>query len=90
MTISTQEPQVDRKPVTVTVTVNRKPVTFTERHATGAEIKTAAIAQGVAIRQDFALFEVKGQGNLKPVRDDEKVSLNDKDEFRAIAPDDAS
>jgi hypothetical protein len=90
MTTSTHEPQVDHKPVTVTVTINRHPVTFTERHATGAEIKATAIAQDVPIQQDFALFEVKGQGNLKPVRDDEKVSLNDKDEFRAIAPDDAS
>src|SRR5687767_13299161 len=58
MTISTHEPQVDHKPVTVTVTVNRHPVTFTERHATGAEIKATAIAQGVPIRQDFTLFLV--------------------------------
>jgi hypothetical protein len=90
MTISTHEPQVDRKPVTVTVTVNRHLVTFMERHATGAEIKAMAIAQGVAIQQDFALFEVKGQGKLKSVGDDERVSLNDNDEFRAVAPDDAS
>jgi hypothetical protein len=90
MTTSTYEPQVDRKPVTVTITVNRHPVTFTERHATGAEIKATAIAQDVPIRQDFALFEVKGQGKLKLVGDDEKVNLKDEDEFRAIAPDDAS
>jgi hypothetical protein len=90
MTISAHEPQVDRKPVTVTVTVNRHPVTFSERHVTGGEIKATAIAQAVPIRQDFTLFEVKGQGNLKLVRDDETVTLNDKDEFRAIAPDDAS
>jgi hypothetical protein len=90
MTISTHEPQVDRKPVTVTVKVNRHAVTFTERHVTGAEIKATAIAQGVPIQQEFALFEVKGQAPLKPVGDDERVNLNDKDEFRAIAPDDAS
>lgn len=90
MTVSTHEPQVDRKPVTVTVKVNRHSVTFTERHATGAEIKATAIVQGVPIRQDFALFEVKGQGNLNQVGDDERVTLNDKDAFRAIAPDDAS
>jgi len=90
MTTSMHETQVDHKPVTVTVTVNRHPVMFTERHATGAEIKATAIAQGVPIQQDFALFEVKGQGKLKSVDDDERVNLNDNDEFRAVAPDDAS
>ena len=90
MTTITHEPQVDHKPVTVTVSVNGRPVTFTERHATGSEVKASAIAQGVPIQQDFTLFEVKAQGKLKVVGDDEQVSLNDKDEFRAIAPDDAS
>lgn len=90
MTTLTPEPQLDHKPVTVTVSVNGRPVTFTERHATGSEIKAAAIAQGVSIQQDFTLFEVKGQGKLKVVGDDERVTLNDNDEFRAIAPDDAS
>jgi Multiubiquitin len=90
MTTSTHEPQVERKPVTVTVTVNRKPVTFTERHATGAEIKATAIDQGVPIRQDFALFLIKEHGNIKPIRDDEKVNLKEGDEFSAVAPDDAS
>ena len=90
MTSSTHEPQVDHKPVTVTISVNGRPVTFTERHATGSDIKATAIAQGVPIQQDFALFAVKGQGTLKSVGDDERVSLNDSDAFRAIAPDDAS
>ena len=90
MTTTTHEPQVDRKPVIVTVTVNNKPVTFTEHHATGAEIKATAIAQGVQIRQDFTLFLIKEHGNIKMIRDDEQVSLKDEDEFSAIAPDDAS
>jgi hypothetical protein len=90
MTSSTHELQVDHKLLTVTISVNRRLVTFSERHATGSEIKATAITQGVPIQQDFALFEVKGQGKLKSIGDDERVSLNDKDEFRAIAPDDAS
>jgi len=90
MTISKHEPEADRKPITVIVSVNRRQVTFTERHATGAEIKATAIMQGVPIQQDFALFQVRGHGDLKPVGDDEKITLNEKDEFRAIAPDDNS
>lgn len=82
----------DQREITkaVTVKVNNKPVTFSERHATGAEIKAAAIVQNVPIQPDFALFEVKGQGKLKPVGDQDRVTLNDNDEFRAIAPDDNS
>jgi Multiubiquitin len=90
MTISKHEPEVDRKPVTVTVTVNRHPATFMEHHVTGAEIKATAISQGVPIRQDFALFLIKEHGNIKPIRDDERVNLKEGDEFSAIAPDDAS
>lgn len=74
----------------VTVKVNNTSVTFSERHVTGAAIKATAIAQGVQIQSDFALFEVKGQGKLKPVGDQDRVTLNDNDEFRAIAPDDNS
>ena len=76
--------------VSITVTVNGRDVSFQVRRVTGTEIKKTAIAQGVAIQQDFALFEVKGGGNLKPVRDDEVVELHDKEAFRAVAPDDNS
>ena len=82
--------QAERKPVAVTVVVNRRPVSFTEKHATGAEIKAAAIAQGVPIQQNFELFIIKDNGNMKPIPDDERVNLEKKDEFRAIAPDDVS
>jgi hypothetical protein len=90
MTTSTHKPETERKPVTITVLVNERPVSFTERHVTGAEIKTTVISQGVPIQPDFALFEVKGPGKLKPVGDDEKVNLNPNAEFRALAPDDNS
>jgi hypothetical protein len=74
----------------VTVTVNGRPVTFTDHKVTGLEIKTTAIRQGVSIQTDFALFEVKGGGHLKQVGDQETVTLNKNQAFRAVAPDDNS
>jgi hypothetical protein len=74
----------------ITVNVNERDVQFSVRSATGAEIKAAAIAQGVPIQADFALFEVKGQGSLKQVADDERVALHPNQKFRAVAPDDNS
>jgi hypothetical protein len=76
--------------VSVTVTVNGHVVIFHTRKANGAEIKAAAIAQGVPIQQDFALFEVKGPGHLDQVPDDKDVELHPKQAFRAVAPDDNS
>lgn len=78
------------KPVQISVTVNQKPVTFGERRVSGMQLKEGAIAQGVNIQRDFVLFEVKGKGNLKPVADEEMVTLNKGDEFRAVDPDDNS
>ncbi len=77
------------RPRTITVTVNDHPVHFTEHKATGAEIKAAAIAQGVAIEQDFLLFLVQGD-HLRPVGDEDEITLNPHQEFRAVAPDDNS
>ena len=76
-------------PRAVTVSVNDHPVLFTEHKATGAEIKAAAIAQGVAIEQDFLLFLVQGD-HLRPIGDDDEVTLHPHQEFRAVAPDDNS
>jgi hypothetical protein len=76
--------------VQITVVVNSKPVVFERRHVTGIELKDTAISQGVNIQRDFVLFEVKGPGHLKPVGDNDQVTLNPKDEFRAVAPDDNS
>jgi hypothetical protein len=82
------QPQAKAHPVTVSV--NERDVVFTDHKATGAEIKTTAIAQGVPIQPDFSLFEVKGQGNLKQVGDEEEVTLHPNQKFRAVAPDDNS
>ncbi len=74
----------------ITVSVNNQPVVFHEKKETGAEIKAAAIAQGVQIQADFALFEVQGPGHLKRVADDQEVTLHERESFRAVAPDDNS
>jgi hypothetical protein len=78
------------KHVTITVTVNNRPVRFHQREATGAQIKDTAIAQGVAIEADFALFEDKGHGHLKQISDCEEVTLHEHEKFKAVAPDDNS
>ncbi len=80
----------EKRERTITVTVNRRPVTFEARRATGAEIKAEAIRQGVPIQQNFMLFLVRGKGNLAPVADEEQIVLHRNQEFRAVAPDDTS
>lgn len=78
------------KDVRITVTVNKKDVNFVVRRATGMHIKKTAIDQGVNIKPDFVLYEVKGHERMRPVGDNEEVTLNKGDEFRAVAPDDNS
>ncbi len=74
----------------MTVTVNRRQVVLNRHEAAGAQIKAAAIDQGVPIQPDFALFEDKGQGNLKTVGDKDVLILHEDETFRAVAPDDNS
>lgn len=76
--------------VQITVQVNGNDVVFEQRRAKGAEIKATAIAQKVAIQQDFALFEEHGEAPLKPIADDQTVELHPHQKFRAVAPDDNS
>jgi hypothetical protein len=80
----------DIKHRVITVSVNNREVTFSEHQATGTAIKETAIRQGVPIKQDFNLFEVKHDGSLRPIADNETVRLHDKLAFRATAPDDTS
>jgi hypothetical protein len=74
----------------VTVFVNGHHVKFHRHEETGLEIKLAAIAQGVPIQQDFALFEKRVHHSLKPIGDHESVHLHEQAHFRAVAPDDNS
>ena len=81
------------KTKTIEVELNNKTVSFPDERgrdeATGAEIKAAAIAQGIAIQPNFPLFRVKGK-KLEPIRDDESVPLRGGLKLRAVAPDDNS
>ena len=75
---------------TVTVSVNEQPVKLHGHTATGAEIKTAAIAQGVHIQPNFVLQEELPNGTSRIIGDNDKVHLREHLRFTAIAPDDNS
>ena len=75
---------------TVTAILNERPVTFSEHKTTGLEIKRTAIQQGVAIQEDFVLFEVKDNSSLKQIGDCDTVNVHKGQVFRATAPDDNS
>jgi hypothetical protein len=74
----------------IQVLVNGQKVLLDESEATGAEIKAAAIADGVPILPDFVLSEVLPSGKQKMIPDDKKIHLKDGDEFWAIPGDDNS
>ncbi|TCC20724.1 hypothetical protein E0H58_25580 [Kribbella speibonae] len=78
------------RPEQVRITVNEQYVVMPDKHATGAEIKQAAISAGVPIQPDFVLSEVRPNGEQKIVPDEKKLSLKDGDEFWAIPGDDNS
>jgi len=74
----------------ITVTVNEQPVKLHGHKATGAEIKAAAIAQGVAIQPNFVVHEELPNGTSRTVGDIDEVHLREHLRFTAIAPDDNS
>jgi hypothetical protein len=74
----------------VRIVVNGQQVVLPDKHATGEQIKEAAIGAGVPIQLDFVLSEVRPHGEQKVVPDDKQLSLKDGDEFWAIPGDDNS
>ena len=74
----------------VTVTVNEMLVRLRGHVATGAEIKAASIAQGVAIRPNFVLQEELPNGTSRIIGDNDRVHLRNNLRFTAIMPDDNS
>jgi hypothetical protein len=74
----------------VTVTVNEQAVTLRGTVATGAQIKSAAIGQGVQIQANFVLQEELPNGTSRVVGDNDDVHLRAHLRFTAIAPDDNS
>ena len=84
-----REEKPGRGPKPVTITVNGQPVEMPKGEASGAEIKQAAIEQGVTIEPDFSLF-LREKDGLDLVRDDETIKVKKDYEFTAVAPDDVS
>ena len=75
----------------VTVTVNTKPVTLLKHRVTGLEVKQAAIAQGVAIQEDFLLTLEAHEGQpARTVDDDDVITVTKHSEFTANDADDDS
>lgn len=72
------------------ITVNEQPVKLHGHVATGAEIKAAAIAQGVLIQANFILQEELPNGTSRVIGDCDRVQLREHLRFTAIAPDDNS
>lgn len=78
------------KPKQIEIEVNAKPVIVDERELTGAEIKATAIAQGVSIQPEFALYVDLANGTSKAVGNDELIRVHPHMSFSAIAQDDNS
>jgi hypothetical protein len=71
------------------IQVNTQNVSMPQHKATGAEVKAAAIAQGVAIEPGFVL-SVKHGARYDIVGDDDEVTLHEGLDFIATASDDNS
>jgi len=74
----------------VAITVNGKPVTVPSPKATGQQIKSAAIAAGVAIQLDFVLSLVRPNGDAEVIGDGDQITVNKNTTCVALAPDDNS
>lgn len=72
------------------IEVNGKKVNMPEGPASGLEIKTAAIEQGVEITMKFVLHQEMPNGTGQIIGNDDKVEVRDHLSFTAIAPDDNS
>ena len=74
----------------VEIRVNNKDVCITGPLATGQRIKQTAIAQGVAIQENFILHEELPNGTSKVIGDHDEVHLHQHMKFTAIRHDDNS
>ena len=79
-----------KKAKTIEIEVNARPVAMDEKETSGAEIKAAAIAQGVPIQAAFVLQLEQANGTSKLIGDTDQVRIHPKMSFTAIAPDDNS
>lgn len=77
-------------PKPIEIEVNGNSVKVEEKLLTGAEIKQAAIDQGVNIQANFALYVDLANGSSEPVKNDQEIRVHPHMSFTAIAPDDNS
>lgn len=93
MSQSTHQPDKHGPPThdpAVTILMNSThTVKLSDKKTTGLEIKEVAIAQGVPIQLGFVLFRLTGH-KQHPVRDDDKITVHDGEEFRCVDNDDNS
>ena len=78
------------EPKKVEIEVNGKKIQMLEGPASGLEIKSAAIEQGVGITVKFVLQQEMPNGTGKIIGDDDKVNIREYLSFTAIEPDDNS
>lgn len=76
----------ERPRTEITIKVNRKPVIMQRHVATGAQIKAAAITQGVNIKPDYVLSAKEPDGKWEVVPDDRWLRLHDCEQFMAVSP----
>lgn len=74
----------------VDIKINRKRVAIDGDDADGAQVKAAAIHQGVEIKSDFILSMKAKDGKWDIIGDRDTLDLHDGDEFRAVAPEEHS
>ena len=81
----------EQEKASVTVTINKKPVTLRSHRVTGIEIKRAAIAQGLAIEEDFLLtLEAHDGEPAKTIGDEVTITVTKNSVFTANDGDDDS
>jgi hypothetical protein len=87
--------QADSREVTVeelpdghsaAIYVNKQRVLLERETATGAEIKAAAIAQGMNVRPNFVLVEVLANGTSRAVAENEVVRVRENNRLITVAP----
>lgn len=74
----------------VKITVNKRPVRLDDDDVTGLEIKQAAIEQGVAIQLDFVLSLHLRDGGTRIIGDADRIEVDERSRFTAVAGDDNS
>jgi hypothetical protein len=74
----------------VAILVNEQRVEIEGPRVTGADIKAAAISQGLPIDPGFQLIEELQHGRTQVVGDTDTVTVHPGSRFLALAPDDNS